>query len=71
MKIEFLRLDLHLKRKQKKPQGQREKKTTTTCSSEKKEKIKKSREECVHQRRKILLNKQRPGWDCLHEEFKE
>ena len=40
MEIEFLRLDLHLKRKQKKPQRQQEKKTTTTCSSKKKEKKK-------------------------------
>ena len=42
MEIEFLRLDLHLKRKQIKPQGQQEKKTTTTCSTEKKEEKKKT-----------------------------
>ena len=64
MKIEFLRLDLHLKRKQKKTT-----RAAPTCSSEKKEKKKnpekkvfireerkkkkkKLREEGVHQRRK-------------------
>ena len=47
MKIDFLKLDLHLKRKKKKPQGQQEKKTTTTCSSEKKEKEKKNSEKNV------------------------
>ena len=46
MEIKFLRLDLYLQRKQKKPQGQQEKKTTTTenmCSSEKKGKKKKKK----------------------------
>ena len=50
LEIKSLRLDLHLKRKQRKPQRQQQKKTTTTtaipknmCSSEKKEKKKKPR----------------------------